>query len=100
MNILQCIRLRIKHSNTQITHNNTFHPLRYVHLRYAFTYIQKQYIAYFLRKIQTLQAINLRNLRIQNVNYSGYYFYMNTNLWRDFQICISFPLVLKKVHPN
>ena len=29
---------------------------------------------------------------IQNAKFSGYYFYMNTNLWRDFQICISVPL--------
>ena len=33
-----------------------------------------------------------RILRIQNAKFSGYHFYMNTNIWRDFQICISVPL--------
>ena len=45
-----------------------------------------------LRKIQTLRANNSRILRIQNAKFSGYYFHMNTNIWRDFQICISVPL--------
>ena len=49
-------------------------------------------VAYFLRKIQTSGANNSRILRIQNAEFSGYYFYMNTNIWRDFQICISVPL--------
>ena len=30
-------------------------------------------------------------LSIQNAKFSGY-FYMNTDIWRDFQICISVPL--------
>ena len=34
---------------------------------------------------------NSRILGIQNAKFLGYYFYMNTNLWRDFQICISIP---------
>ena len=42
--------------------------------------------------MQTLRANDLRILKIQNANFSGYYFYMNTNIWRDFQICISVPL--------
>ena len=29
---------------------------------------------------------------IQNAKFSGYYFYMHANIWRDFQICISVPL--------
>ena len=29
---------------------------------------------------------------IQNAKFSWYYFYMNTNIWRDCQICISVPL--------
>ena len=45
-----------------------------------------------LRKIQTLRVNNSRILRIQNATFSGYHFYMNTNIWRDFQICISVPL--------
>ena len=51
-------------------------------------------VAYFLRKIQTLHGNNSRILRIQNAIFSGYYFYMDTNIWRDFQICISVPLMV------
>ena len=29
---------------------------------------------------------------IQNAEFSGYYFYMDKNIWTDFQICISVPL--------
>ena len=29
---------------------------------------------------------------IKNAKPSGYYFYMNLNIWGDFQICISVPL--------
>ena len=29
---------------------------------------------------------------IRNAKPSGYYFYMNLNIWGDFQICISVPL--------
>ena len=35
---------------------------------------------------------NSKILRIQNVKFSGYYFHINTNIWRDFEICISVPL--------
>ena len=38
---------------------------------------------------------NSRILRIQNVKFSRYYFYMNTNIWRYFEICISVPLSLQ-----
>ena len=48
--------------------------------------------AYFLRDLQTLQANNSRILRIKIAKFSGYYFYMNTNILEDFQICISVPL--------
>ena len=51
----------------------------------------RQKVAYFLRKIQTLRANNSRILKIKNAKFSGY-FYMNKNIWRDFQICISIPL--------
>ena len=37
-----------------------------------------------LRKIQTFT--------IKNVKFSGYYFYLNMNIWGNFQICISVPL--------
>ena len=53
-------------------------------------YVKK--VAYFLRKIQNLRVNNSKILRIQNVKFSGYYFHMNTNIWRDFEICISVPL--------
>ena len=29
---------------------------------------------------------------IKNAKFSGYYFYLNSNKWWDFQICISVPL--------
>ena len=32
---------------------------------------------------------------IENAKFSGYYFYLNLNIWADFQICISVPLSLK-----
>ena len=34
---------------------------------------------------------------IKNAKFSGYYFYMNTNIYGDFQICISVPLNEKLV---
>ena len=49
-------------------------------------------VVYFLGKIQTSRANNSRTLRIQNAKFSEYCVYMNTNIWRDFQICISVPL--------
>ena len=45
-----------------------------------------------LRNLQTLRANNSRTLRIENVKFSGHCFYMNINIYRDFQICISVPL--------
>ena len=40
-------------------------------------YVKK--IAYFLRKTKTLRVNNSRILRIKNVKFPGFYFYMNTN---------------------
>ena len=51
-------------------------------------------LAYFLSKIQILRVNNSRILTIKNAKFSSYYFYMNLNLWRDFQFCISVPLIL------
>ena len=34
----------------------------------------------------------LRNIKIKNAKFSGYYIFINTNISRDFQICISVPL--------
>ena len=31
-------------------------------------------------------------LTIKNTKLSGYYFYVNLNIWGDFQICVSVPL--------
>ena len=42
-----------------------------------------------LRNLQTLRANNSRTLSIENVKFSGHCFYMNINIYRDFQICIS-----------
>ena len=49
-------------------------------------------VAYFWRKIQTLRVNNSKILRIQNAKFWGHYFYLNTNIWRNFQICVSVPL--------
>ena len=35
---------------------------------------------------------------IKNAKFSGYYFDMNLNIWGDFQICISVPLMLKNIN--
>ena len=57
--------------------------------------------------MQTVREYNSRIPRIKNVKFSGYYFYLNTNIQGDFQICISVPLTLalesninKKSHPS
>ena len=47
----------------------------------------------FLRILQVSRVENLRIRRIKNVKFLGYCFYMNTNILRDFQICISVPLI-------
>ena len=38
--------------------------------------------------MQTLRVNNSRILTMKNAKLSGYYFYMNLNIWWDFQICI------------
>ena len=42
--------------------------------------------------MQTLLVNNSRILTIKNAKLLGSYFFMNLNIWRDFQICISVPL--------
>ena len=32
-------------------------------------------------------------IKMKNANISGYCFYMNTNIWGDFEICIRAPLI-------
>ena len=49
-------------------------------------------LAYVLREIQTLRVNNSIILMIKKGKFSGYYFYMNLNIWGDFQICISVPV--------
>ena len=47
----------------------------------------------FLRNLQTSQENNSRILRMKDAKFSGHCcFYRNTNIYRDFQICISVPL--------
>ena len=38
-----------------------------------------------------------RILTIKNAKLLGYYFYMNLNIWRDFPICISVPLIQSNI---
>ena len=64
------------------------------YINYISIYIVLTILAYFSRKIQTSRVNNSKILGIQNVKFSGYYFHMNTNIWRDFEICISVPLSL------
>ena len=49
-------------------------------------------ISLLFKKIQTLRVNNSTILTIMNAKLSGYYIYMNLNMWIDFQICISVPL--------
>ena len=42
--------------------------------------------------LENSRANNSRILRIKNAKFSGYCFYMNTNIQGDFQICIRLPL--------
>ena len=45
--------------------------------------------------MQTTLANNLIIFRIKNANFSIYCFYVNTNIWEEFQICINVPLNLR-----
>ena len=47
--------------------------------------------------MQTLRVNNLKISRTKNAKFSEYYFYLNTNIYGDFQICISVPLSLGPV---
>ena len=49
-------------------------------------------LAYFLRNLQTSRVNNLKTLTTENVKFSRYCFYMNTNTYWDFQVYISVPL--------
>ena len=41
---------------------------------------------------ETLRVNDSKTLRIKNAKFSGNYFYMNTNILGDFQICSNVPL--------
>ena len=94
MKICQYFRLHMK-IVLKILHLNTFCFLRYSHVWYVkslFTNIPKQWnmlkISLLFKKFTNFSRI----LRIKNVKFLGYCFCMNTNIWGDFQICISVPL--------
>ena len=59
-----------------------------------FVYKHSETIEYVKNQpnLQTSRANNLIIFWIQNAKFSGYCFYMNRNIQRDFQICISVPL--------
>ena len=40
---------------------------------------------------------NSRIFTIKNAKFSGHYFYVNSNIWEDFQICITVHLIMQKV---
>ena len=52
-----------------------------------------QKLPYFLKNLQTSRSNNSRILGTKNAKFSGYCFYMNTNIYWDFEICISVPLI-------
>ena len=57
-------------------------------------------VAYFLRKIQTLRVNNSIIPRTKNTKFSEYYFYLTMNLYGEFQICISVPLIIRRFNKN
>ena len=50
-------------------------------------------LANLLRNLQTSRANNSRIHKISTPKFPGYCFYINTNIYEDFQICISVPLI-------
>ena len=52
------------------------------------TFVNKHY-----KHSQTLRVYNSRILRVKTAKFSGYYFYMSTNIQGDFEICIRVPLI-------
>ena len=88
----------------KILDQNSFYFLKFADTRYVkslLTNIWKQYnilkISLLFNKFTNFTANNSIILRIRNAKFSGYYFYMNTNIKRDFQICFSVPLGLARV---
>ena len=88
----------------KILDQNSFYFLKFADTRYVkslLTNIWKQYnilkISLLFNKFTNFTANNSIILRIRNAKFSGYYFYRNTNIKRDFQICFSVPLGLVRV---
>ena len=52
-------------------------------------------IGLLLKKFLNFTGKYLEKSRFKNAKFSGYWFYMNTNLQGDFQICICVPLNYK-----
>ena len=49
-------------------------------------------ISLLFKKNTTVRVNNSRILTIKNAKFSGHYFYTISNIWGDFQICISVTL--------
>ena len=49
-------------------------------------------VSLLFKKFTNSRVNNSIILRIKNAKLSGYRFNVNTNVWGDFQICISVPL--------
>ena len=54
----------------------------------------------FANILQTLRVYNSRISKIRDAKLSGYCFYMNTNVWENFQTCISVPLSISPTNYN
>ena len=69
-------------------------------MKSLFTNIQKQYNKKkTLKNLQTSRVNNPRILTIKKADVASvYYFYINTNIDGDFQICISVPLRQEQVN--
>ena len=69
-------------------------------MKSLFTNIQKQHNKKkTLKKLQTSRVNNPRILTIKKADVASvYYFYINTNIDGDFQICISVPLRQEQVN--
>ena len=52
-------------------------------------------ISLFFKKNTNFTGVNKSIIvMIKNAKFSGYYFYKNSNIFGDFQICISVPLMI------
>ena len=88
----QYFRFNMKIMSQNISYKNTSYFLRYAHVRYEkslSTNIQKRQnmlkISLLFKKFTKSRANNSRTLRIKNAKFSGYCFYMNTNVTEIFK---------------